>query len=89
MKTPKKIWEVYIDGDPTISKDNEDVQEYEISVIKKSNKWGHKSCGYDSYSKLILFDSEGRNGGDSILTESELAFMKKVAQILCDGLNNS
>jgi len=61
-----------------------DYHEVEISVVRKSNKFGLKSYGWNGDSKIILFSSE-----DDGCNSKEVEWWVKVAEVLCEALNNN
>lgn len=53
----------------------------ELAVIHRSNTHGQESYGWPSATKVLL------TGYEMIETKAELTFYRKLARILCDGLN--
>ena len=62
----------------------EDFQEIEISIIRKNNKLGKESYGWNGFDKIILFDH--CIGSPS---KEEMNWCKKVSEIVADALNSA
>lgn len=61
--------------------------DYEIAVLKRSNKFGYTTWGAGSLEKIVLFSS--RLGGNEILpwTRDKFREAMAIAQLICDALN--
>lgn len=69
----------------SIGEDSEDYDipnfgDVEISVIRKYNKRGIESYGWNGLNKIILF-------GDNDYTKKEMKWCEQVAKTICDALN--
>lgn len=72
------------------------IRNYEISIIRKGNKHGHKSWGWDNMrgdikDKTILFTENQNNLGmdkDDCIPNKRLDWGKDMAQKFCDVLNS-
>ena len=71
------------------------IRGYEISIIRKGNKHGHDSWGWDGASgdiddKIILFTENSNSLGvdkDDCVPNERLDWGKEIAQRLCEILN--
>ena len=75
---PKGKWRIQIFGDfgEFDGKDEEGIDEWEVSVIKTSNKLGQHSYGWSDENKIV-FDRD---------MDISFGFALKLAKILFDGL---
>jgi len=77
-------WKVQEFGRPFESEEGE--YGWELSVVRLTNKHGQQSWGWGDENKIIICGNENQlNPG----TKAQVAFMRKAAKILCEGLNNS
>lgn len=80
--TTKKEAEKYY---ASVGEDSEDYDipnfgSVEISVVRKNNKHGIESYGWEGLNKIILFK-------DDDYTKKEMKWCEHVAKVICDALN--
>lgn len=76
-------WEVQTLGSLKCATDDDDCDDYEISVI---NERGARDWGWGCEDKIILFSTSGDNDLNPG-TKELFDFALRVAQILCDQMN--
>jgi hypothetical protein len=60
--------------------DNEDFEEAELSVIRKSNKHGRRSYGWDDENKIIMPDLNPCDKG-------QRQKLYRMAEVMCEAFN--
>lgn len=76
-------WEVQVHGNPQGATDEDEADDFEISVI---NERGCRNWSWGCEDKIILFSASGDNDLNPG-TKEQFDFALKIAQILCDRLN--
>ena len=94
-------WEVLVKSDDDNEKTGKNLRfrklsskndepNYEISVIRKGNRWGHESWGWPSSSeKIILFSPCDFGTEINPYTRVEWNRCIGIANVVCDYLNRS
>lgn len=93
----RKRWSVFMQGmedrddrynviPPPVNEDEDDGEsgEFEISIIRNTNRFGRRTWGYGGMNKIILFSQSGDNqieGGAAVRKAIEMA------HAMCETLN--
>ena len=71
----------------TNEEDPDEMDDFELSVIRKDNKFGHDSWGWGGLDKIILFGTGIGENSPPKLNITTVKFMQNAADKLCEALN--